>query len=518
MLSIEEGVIYTRVSSARQVSEGNGLDSQLRSCQSYAKEKGIKVINAFEDRAISGDKSDRPGLQALLEFLATRNNFTAVIIDDVSRLMRNKEMYYPVKIAIESSGGRLFSVKNDLNDDDPMNSFMEHIMVGVADLERKMNNKRVLDRMKQRLLAGNWVFPAPLGYIYKDKLLQIDKTNATYLKKIFTDYSKGKYSTYKQVKESAEAKLLINPKNGKQFNLTDSSFKKMIRNKIYIGKIEYKPWNIEETDATHEALIDESIFYEMQIQLKNKGKKKHPRLSLSEFPLKGNLICKTCKKTLTANFAQGRSKKYPYYRCNSSKDNCEERNKNISREKLHDQFLEVLEDAKIKKEVLVLLDKVLEDTYKLKNDQLSNIQHQTNIKVKELRQEKREQISKIEVLNNLGVIEELEKRVATIDKEIKTLVNLRPIEDDLKGFKLSGKTIFENPKKFWLEGDTNHKNVLFDFIFDNPLEMENGNIGTASYSLPYRLLSDPVMQKESMVELSGIEPLTSTLPVLRSPS
>jgi Site-specific recombinases, DNA invertase Pin homologs len=151
MLSIEEGVIYTRVSSARQVSEGNGLDSQLRSCQSYAKEKGIKVINAFEDRAISGDKSDRPGLQALLEFLATRNNFTAVIIDDVSRLMRNKEMYYPVKIAIESSGGRLFSVKNDLNDDDPMNSFMEHIMVGVADLERKMNNKRVLDRMKQRL-------------------------------------------------------------------------------------------------------------------------------------------------------------------------------------------------------------------------------------------------------------------------------------------------------------------------------------------------------------------------------
>ena len=27
MLSIEEGVIYTRVSSARQVSEGNGLDS-----------------------------------------------------------------------------------------------------------------------------------------------------------------------------------------------------------------------------------------------------------------------------------------------------------------------------------------------------------------------------------------------------------------------------------------------------------------------------------------------------------
>ena len=45
MLDIEEGVIYTRVSSQRQVSEGNGLEGQLRSCQNFAMTNGIKIIN-----------------------------------------------------------------------------------------------------------------------------------------------------------------------------------------------------------------------------------------------------------------------------------------------------------------------------------------------------------------------------------------------------------------------------------------------------------------------------------------
>ena len=47
------------------------------------------------------------------------------------------------------------------------------------------------------------------------------------------------------------------------------------------------------------------------------------------------------------------------------------------------------------------------------------------------------------------------------------------------------------------------------------LEYLDGKVGTAPYSLPYRLLSKPVAEKESMVELGGIEPPTSTLPVLR---
>ena len=40
----KEGVIYTRVSSLKQVTQGSGLDSQYSACLNYAKENNIKII------------------------------------------------------------------------------------------------------------------------------------------------------------------------------------------------------------------------------------------------------------------------------------------------------------------------------------------------------------------------------------------------------------------------------------------------------------------------------------------
>jgi hypothetical protein len=253
----------------------------------------------------------------------------------------------------------------------------------------------------------------------------------------------------------------------------------MIKNKIYIGKIEYEPWNITEVKGLHKPMIEEKVFYAMQDQLKSKGKKRHTKIALEEFPLKGNVICKVCKTTLTANFSKGRSKSYPYYRCNTHNKECNERVKNISRNNLHKQFLTLLEKAKVKKEVLNLIDKVLEDTYKQKNEHLSSIQNQTKKRIQELKHEKRNQISKIEILNDVTIITELEKRIIKIDSEIRTLEDTAPLEDDLKGFRLSGRKLFEDPKKFWLEGDTERKRLVYDFVFDKPLEITNGKVGTA---------------------------------------
>ena len=40
----KEGVIYTRVSSHKQVLEGNELDSQYSSCRTFAKNKNIEIL------------------------------------------------------------------------------------------------------------------------------------------------------------------------------------------------------------------------------------------------------------------------------------------------------------------------------------------------------------------------------------------------------------------------------------------------------------------------------------------
>ena len=203
-------------------------------------------------------------------------------------------------------------------------------------------------------------------------------------KKIFKDFAFGKYTTYKQIKDSKEANLLINPKSGNKYRFKDDTIKKLLTNKLYMGKIELKKWGITEQKAIHEAIIDESTFRKVQIMLEKKGKKKHSNISPEEFPLKGDLLCSQCKSTLVYSKSTGRTKKYPFYRCNTSRKSCDIKPKSIQTKVIHKQFSKLLEETAIKPQVLKLADKVLEDVYKTKSDQLMGVQQTQEATIKNL--------------------------------------------------------------------------------------------------------------------------------------
>ena len=118
MLKItEEGVIYARVSSSRQIREGRGLQSQVSACKRYAIENDIKILAVFEDPAQSGKDLNRPGIISLLSFLSKRKDFTYVIVEDISRLSRNIREYYALKDLIQGKKGLLKDLKNQIQSD-----------------------------------------------------------------------------------------------------------------------------------------------------------------------------------------------------------------------------------------------------------------------------------------------------------------------------------------------------------------------------------------------------------------
>ena len=53
---------------------------------------------------------------------------------------------------------------------------------------------------------------------------------------------------------------------------------------------------------------------------------------------------------------------------------------------------------------------------------------------------------------------------------------------------------------------------LYYPVFDEKIKVTGGNIGTAEYALPYRLMRDADIKKVNLVELGGIEPPTSCVP------
>ena len=131
---------------------------------------------------------------------------------------------------------------------------------------------------------------------------------------------------------------------------------------------------------------------------------------------------------------------------------------------------------------------------------------------------KKAQLEKFIQASNPSLIKALEKEIESIDRQIKALEQVQYSEDDVIRFKLQGKTLLSHPDKAWQQADSNMKKIIFNFIFEENLKVIDGEIGNTKYSLPYRVMGGKTSPSGGLVELNGIEPLTSSLPARRSPS
>jgi len=148
-MSTSKAVIYTRVSGARQVREGDGLASQETRCREYAKYKGHEVVEVFRDD-ISGGKAARPSMSAMLAFLkGQKGGDTVVIIDDISRLARDLEAHIQLRTAIGDAGGKLESPSIEFGEDSD-SRLVENLLASVSQHHRQKNTEQVKNRMRAR--------------------------------------------------------------------------------------------------------------------------------------------------------------------------------------------------------------------------------------------------------------------------------------------------------------------------------------------------------------------------------
>ncbi|WP_276699336.1 recombinase family protein [Chryseobacterium sp.] len=127
--------------------------------------------------------------------------------------------------------------------------------------------------------------------------------------------AKGKYTTN-------QIRLKMNAMEGA--NISSTSFYRAIKNPMYYGKIFIKAFKEEEAclvDATHESLISESLFYQVQKVLSGKTWEERPQgkvIAHNHFPLRGFLKCPKCGGHITGSGSKGKKNVYYYYHCNST--------------------------------------------------------------------------------------------------------------------------------------------------------------------------------------------------------
>lgn len=162
---------------------------------------------------------------------------------------------------------------------------------------------------------GRYPNKAPLGYINVTtidgkKNIVSKKPEADILKWVFQQLAKNNHKI-EEIRKMADDKGL---------KCSRSHFFRIIRNPVYCGLIPIR-FNSGEQNlvkATHDQLISETLFYEVQriITTKRKITAKEDLLKATFF-LRGALHCPNCDRKLSGSFSRGSTKKYPYYHCHS---------------------------------------------------------------------------------------------------------------------------------------------------------------------------------------------------------
>src|SRR5947208_1573068 len=159
-------LVYCRVSSDRQATEGHGLDGQERRCREYAKAHGFTIAAVFRDEGASGGTFDRPALGAMFDHMRRHRNVDMVLFEDVSRIARDMGVHIQVLSEITRLGAKYQTVNQPI-EDTAVGKFIVQSLANVAELHRNLNAQNVKNRMKARLQGGYWVFENPPGYVFQ---------------------------------------------------------------------------------------------------------------------------------------------------------------------------------------------------------------------------------------------------------------------------------------------------------------------------------------------------------------
>ena len=233
---------------------------------------------------------------------------------NLTRFAREKYDHFALRAHLQSLGRSLRSATEPI-DDTSTGKLMEGVLAAFAQFDNDVRSDRTRAGMRAALELGRWTFPAPLGYLNAPKWsktsLVHDPDRGPLVRRAFEDLATGQYTKQEVIARATEAGL----RSRKGLRLSPQSFGQMMRNPIYVGRVESPDYGVS-TQGDFEPLVDEATFYRAQAVLDDRIVVAGPRQrNHPDFPLRGFVRCETCSRPLTGSWSKGRNGHYAYYHC-----------------------------------------------------------------------------------------------------------------------------------------------------------------------------------------------------------
>ncbi|GAA6176971.1 recombinase family protein [Sulfitobacter pacificus] len=470
-----KAVIYTRVSGAKQVREGDGLASQENRCREYATYKDYDVAEVFSDD-MSGKFERRPAMDRMLAFLRLHpKDSVVVIIDDISRFARNVQAHIKLRETLTDAGGILESPSIEFGEDSD-SRLVEHMLASVAQHQREKNAEQTSNRMKGRMMNGYSVFAAPVGYTYKKrgehgKILVRDEPVASILQEALEGYATRRFETQAEVKRFLETQPEF-PKDLPNGQIRQWKVCKILNRVIYAGYIEHEPWGITRREGHHEPIISLETFEAIQDRKNDKSVAATRKDINEDFPLRGFVTCACCDQPMTACWSKScTGKRYAYYWCQQR--GCSMYRKSIARAKIEGAFEDTLQAMQPSENLLNIVTAMLKHVWQVRLDQQGSQKSTLQKQIKDVDKQISGMLDKIVDSKSAAVVSAFEQRIEKLETEKLLLIEKQSQKANPKR---SFDEIFELTTKFlaspwylYKNGSLTAKRMVLRLAFKAPM-------------------------------------------------
>ena len=319
-------ITYLRVSTADQATrggreEGFSIPAQREANTRKAASLDAVVVEEFVDAGESGTSATkRPELQRMLSYIL-EHHVDYCIVHKLDRLARSRADDVAIHFALKQAGVTLVSTSENI-DETPSGMLMHGIMSSIAEFYSRNLANEVTKGLTQKASVGGTVSRAPLGYRNVhvidelgrvNRTVEIDTERAHLITWTFFRYSEGD-PTLRTLLDELTARGLTTRATPKWPSkpLTITGLHKLLRNPYYKGEIHYRGVTYP---GLHEPLVDPQTWQQVQDLLSAHNLAGTHQRTNNHY-LRGSVFCGSCGSRLMVTTARNRwGSSYLYLVC-----------------------------------------------------------------------------------------------------------------------------------------------------------------------------------------------------------
>ncbi len=453
--------LWTRVSTERQEEHNCSLDTQKKICKEYAERNGIRIKREYGGTHESA-KTEGEKYKAMITAVAADPEINVILVHSFDRFSRAGEEAIMTKAYLKAKGVYVISATQQTDPDSAAGTFMENILFLFNQFENSLRRDKAVTGMTECLRRGEWYGTPPLGYDHrKEGKHHIHTINAKgeILRHAFIWKAEENCSDVEIVLRLRALGLEINRKH---LNM-------VLHNPFYCGLISHNLLGDEVIEGKQEKMIDRATFDKIQ-RITRAGYDQEKENEA--YPLKRHIRCSDCGGYLTGYLVKKKGR--TYYKCN--KIGCK---KNISTNKLHQLYADLLDTYTIPEPLRPILAGIVKDVFKTSGNEMAA----RKAVLKKRKTELERQVKDVKVRHGLGKIDDdvytvtmrtLNSDLSDVERELlncsQDLSNLAEFVDD----------VIETCCKLgtlWRDGDFGFRQKLQILVYPDGIFFDKKNGG-----------------------------------------